>query len=129
MLSESHLLHKPSLSDRAQILDHRLTSVGAAAPVQTMPLSHRRGMQAKAEAREKMRRDEARENGVVLERAAKGKVRGAEKKGRRERGVGGPGVGRFRGGMLTLSRRDVRAIEGPRERAGGKGRVRIKGKR
>jgi len=132
LLSESHLLRTPSLSDRAQILDHRLTSIGATAPAQKMPLSHRRGMHAKATAREQMRRDEARESGVVLERATKGKVGAVEKRKRRERAVGGPGVGRFRGGMLALSRRDVRAIEGPPHRVGTNlkgGRMKKKGKR
>ena len=71
----------------------------------------------KAAVREETRRSEARENGIVLERV---RGKGGEAKGkRRERGVGAPAVGRFSGGTLRLSRRDVEEIEGPKR--GGKG--------
>ncbi|OJD31626.1 uncharacterized protein BKCO1_4600063 [Diplodia corticola] len=83
---------------------------------QKMPMAHRKGIKAKAAAKEATRRREARENGIVLERvrkdpaAAAGDAAAAKKK--RERGVGGPGVGRFSGGTLRLSKRDVASITG-----------------
>lgn len=88
-----------------------------------MPLAHRKGMVAKAAEREERRRSEAKENGVILERA--NKPRKTESEVKRVRGVGGPGVGKFRNGMLSLSKRDVASITGRRaERPTGK-----KGKR
>ncbi len=82
-------------------------------------MSHRRGITAKATSKEEQRRREAKENGIILERVAKvGKTAG----GRRERSVGTPGVGKFQGGMLKLSKRDVASIEGPKK--SGKGRRR-----
>lgn len=87
-----------------------------------MPLSHLRGIKAKAISRESKRRKEAAENGIILERA-KGKSDGKTER-KRERAVDGPGVGKFRGGTLTLSKKDVRAIEGPKKSAFGKGKRR-----
>jgi hypothetical protein len=81
-----------------------------------MPMSHRRGIVESARRRERVRRMEAKESGVVLER----EQRGSTGKGKRERAVGGPSVGKFRGGMLMLSRRDVASIEGPRKGVRGK---------
>ena len=85
-----------------------------------MPISHRKGIEAKAAERERVRRSEAAESGVVLERA-KGKVKGGgggrvggRVATRRDRGVGGPSVGTFHGGTLRLSARDVRSIQGAR---------------
>lgn len=76
-------------------------------------MAHRKGILAKAAVKEEVRRREAKENGVILERAIKVKKGGDQ---RRERGVGGPGVGKFRGGTLKLSKRDVADIEGPKRR-------------
>ena len=43
--------------------------------------------------------------------------------GKREKSIGGPMVGKYKGGMLTLSKRDVRSIEGPKDdRRKGKGK-------
>lgn len=72
-------------------------------------MSHRKGMQAKAAAREAARREEAKVNGIILEREKPRKSRLVSK---RERTVGNPGVGKFSGGTLTLSDRDVRRIQG-----------------
>lgn len=87
-----------------------------------MPMSHRKGISAKAQQREQKRRSEAKEAGIVLE-----KETGKKKKGAREadkdRGVGGPSVGKFRGGMLTLSKKDVRDITGS---GGGRGKGKAK---
>jgi hypothetical protein len=52
----------------------------------------------------------------VLER----EERKAKVQGKRDRGVGGPGVGKFKGGMLTLSRKDIDSIQGPPSRKKGR---------
>lgn len=86
-----------------------------------MPLSFRKGIAEKAQRREEARRKEAKEAGIVLERKQAVK----KHRERRERAVGGPAVGKFRGGMLVLSRKDVASIEGPRQKVHGeKGRRR-----
>ena len=84
-----------------------------------MPMAMRKGMAKKKGEREDKRRREAKEAGVVLERAVKvRKQRVRDKEG----DVGRPGVGRMKGGMLRLSERDVRSIEGRRGRGrGGRG--------
>ncbi|KAK5151511.1 hypothetical protein LTR04_006599 [Oleoguttula sp. CCFEE 6159] len=125
LLKESHLLDpsssfSPSGMNRHKATDLRLRSLGSKASIMTqekMPLSHRKGIIAKASEKEEKRRREAKENGIVLEKVAM--KRSAE--GKRERGVGGPAVGKFRGGTLKLSKRDVASIEGPK-RGGAKGK-------
>ena len=129
LLKESHLLHRPSSTstsaptvNRDKVTDLRMQSLGAKASLfdqQKMPLSHRRGIKAKAATREEARRKEAQENGVILERASKGKQGEARK---RDRGVGAPAVGRFSGGTLKLSRKDIHEINGPRQTIRGKRR-------
>ena len=84
-----------------------------------MPMSHRKGIAAKAVHKEETRRREARENGIILEKAKMVKKKGAD--ARRDRGVGGPGLGRFSGGTLTLSKKDIMEIEGPRRGGTGRG--------
>lgn len=74
-------------------------------------MSHRKGIIAKASMKEQLRRQQAKENGVILEKVVKSK-RAVDS--RRERGVGGPSVGKFVRGTLKLSKRDVAAIEGPK---------------
>ena len=84
-----------------------------------MPMAHRKGIIAKKTEKEETRRRDARENGIILEKA-----RVVEKKGkdtRKDRGVGGPGVGKFSGGTLTLSKKDISDIEGSRNYGGGRG--------
>jgi hypothetical protein len=125
LLKESHLLDRPTLSatptaNRERITDLRMQALGAKASLftqQKMPLSHRRGIKAKATAREEVRRKEAQENGIILERASKGKRSDLEK---RDRGVGTPAVGKFAGGTLKLSRKDIHEINGPRQAIRGK---------
>lgn len=75
-----------------------------------MPLSHRRGITTKATDREQRRRQDALENGVILEKA-KHAAKGNQT--RRVRSVGGPTIGRFRGGTLRLGARDLRSVQGP----------------
>ena len=101
-----------------------MQSIGAKASLftqQKMPLAHRKGMQAKAIMREELRRKDAKENGVILEKATKAKTNGVAK---RERGVGAPVVGKFVGGTLKLSPRDLREINGPRKAVRGNRKVR-----
>jgi hypothetical protein len=75
-----------------------------------MPLSHRKGISSKASNREEKRRKDAADNGVVLEKAKF--VAKATKP--REKSIGGPNVGRFKGGTLKLNAKDLRSIQGPR---------------
>ncbi|KAJ6781504.1 hypothetical protein PWT90_06320 [Aphanocladium album] len=110
---------------RQKATDLRLQALGSKKSVlaqEKMPMHMRKGIVAAAGAREAKRRREAKENGVILERsAAQGKKKGS--RGRQERGVHGPGIGRMRGAELRISESDVRKIEGSRD-AFGRGRRR-----
>lgn len=102
----------------------RLQDLGAkssALDQEKMPLSHRKGITAKSASREANRRKEAVENGIILE-----KQRFAAKSmKKRDRGIAGPGIGKFQGGTLRLTSRDVKSIEGSKGKgAGRKGRKR-----
>jgi hypothetical protein len=135
LLAESHLLDSaksPTLSgnNRHKATDLRLQALGSKASIlkqEKMPMSHRKGIIAKQTEKEEKRRREARENGIILE---KGKLGGKKSSdGKRDRGVGAPGVGKFSGGTLKLSKKDISDIEGPRRssagrvaRGGGRGR-------
>lgn len=92
---------------------------------QRMPQIMRKGIVAKKMEKEEVRRKEARENGIILEKAgAKGKLNGKDGRrdtGKRDRGIGAPGVGRFKGGTLTLSKKDIFEIEGPKRGGSGRG--------
>lgn len=118
LLKESHLLDsQSSLShsglNRHKALDLRLQDMGSKTSVfaqQRMPLTQRKGIAAKATRREELRRQEAKENGIILEKAVKRK----KKDSMRLRGIGAPSVGKFQGGMLKLSQKDVAKIEGPK---------------
>lgn len=85
-----------------------------------MPMAVRKGIAAAAASRESRRRQEARENGIVLERPAKTARKPGSTAGKRMRAVDAPAVGRMRGSELRLRERDVRAIEGPRKKSVGK---------
>ncbi|MCJ1435098.1 Methyl-CpG-binding domain protein 2 [Xylographa pallens] len=147
LLAETHLLQPsasahaatpapratPGLTTRQRALDLRVQALGAKRALvgrQAVPLGVRRGVEAKKVEREERRRREAREGGVVLERKGGG---GGERRGGREerrgggREVGGPAVGRWKGGMLVLGRGDVEAIEG-RGRGMGRGKGRGRGR-
>ncbi|PLB51842.1 hypothetical protein P170DRAFT_351315 [Aspergillus steynii IBT 23096] len=132
LLKESHLLESaselaPTGKNRLKALDLRMQTLGAKTSLykQNMPSSHRKGIKAKAEQREDKRRREAKENGIILEKPAPKKA-GA---GRRERGVGGPSVGKFAGGTLNLSKRDISAIQGPSRSSSRSSRGRGRGRR
>ncbi|KAL5362749.1 hypothetical protein BJX96DRAFT_166905 [Aspergillus floccosus] len=128
LLKESHLLESgsdlaPTGKNRLKALDLRMQSLGAKTSLyhQKMPSSHRRGINAKAEKREEKRRLEAKENGIILEKPTPKSKTSA---GRRERGVGGPTIGKFSGGTLNLSKRDLSAVQKPRRSGKGKTRGR-----
>ena len=80
-------------------------------------MSHRKGIALKARVGEEKRRREAKENGIILEVAKAVK----RQEGKRDRSVGGPSVGRFKGGTLTLSKNDIKDIEGPKRTSSGRG--------
>lgn len=127
LLKESHLLDPSSFSassgpegkDRLKALDMRLQDLGAKTSTlqqDKMPFAHRKGIVDKSASRETKRRKEAAENGVILEKQ-KGKSKPQTK---RDRGIGGPGIGKFRGGTLQLSSRDLRDIQGSRSGSSGR---------
>ncbi|KAK4501539.1 hypothetical protein PRZ48_007348 [Zasmidium cellare] len=133
LLKESHLLDPSSFSKtasnpegkgRLKALDMRLQDLGAkssALQQEKMPVSHRKGITTKSANREATRRKEAMENGIILER----QKFAAKSQKKRDRGIGGPGVGKFQGGTLRLSSRDLKSIEGSK----GKGKGGKRGKR
>ena len=123
LLKESHLLDPstfkgtvaaPEGKGRLKALDLRLQGLGAkksSLDQEKTPLSHRKGIVAKSTQQDQQRRKAAAENGVILERAkaaAKAQIK-------RDRGVTGPGVGKFQGSTLKLSSKDVRHIEGSKQ--------------
>ncbi|KAL8861444.1 MAG: hypothetical protein Q9178_002317 [Gyalolechia marmorata] len=94
LLQESHLLDpKSSLTpfgqNRHKAMDVRQQALGSRTSVFTqkkMPLAQRKGIVAKSTEREERRRREAKESGIILEKAVKSKVRDPK----RERGIGAP---------------------------------------
>lgn len=107
--------------------DLRLQKLGSKDSILTqrkMPMGMRQGINTARGAREEKRRREAKENGIVLEKAAPEPKR--KKKGRSDVAVDMPGMGRFSGGELRLNKREVREIEmeGKRMDFGGKRRRR-----
>ncbi|KAJ4348993.1 pre-rRNA processing and 40S ribosomal subunit assembly [Ascochyta clinopodiicola] len=133
LLRESHLLSAsssgastPTLTTsgiaRHKSTDLHLQSLGAKGSIFTqkkMPMAQRKNMAQKARLTEEKRRHDAREAGVILEREQRVGMKDKDKK--RERGVGGPSIGKFRGGTLSLSKKDVRSITGGPGSQGGKG--------
>lgn len=134
LLRDSHILSAsssgastPTLTTagaaRHKSTDLHLQSLGARGSVFTqkkMPMAQRKHMAEKARLTEQKRRHEAREGGIILEKEKREATRDKDKK--RERGVGGPSIGRFSGGTLTLSKKDVRSITGGPGSQGGKGK-------
>ena len=120
LLKESRLLEQAKTSTSSATHQHkatdmRLQSLGSKGSLfgqEKMPLAHRRGITAKAGAKEALRRKEAKENGVVLEKAMSSPF---QSRIRRDRGVDAPFLGKFRGGTLKLSRNDIANIQGPRK--------------
>lgn len=100
----------------------------------------RKGIDNKARERDDKRRSEARENGIILERATGVKAPAAATAGSKSRGgpdgnrkrvmdIAAPSIGRFKNGALILSERDVRSMQSRRGggRGGGAGRGRGSG--
>ncbi|KAK7918157.1 hypothetical protein PG985_010031 [Apiospora marii] len=116
--------------NRHKATDLRLAALGSKDSIYKqakMPMAHRKGIIAAAEKREEKRRREARENGIVLERATTGVhegwtgLKGKKSKSssggaggsrKREAAVDAPAVGKLRNGLLQLSKKDIREIEG-----------------
>lgn len=117
LLKESHLLEdasnlNPTGKNRHKAIDLRIQSLGGTKSIyeqKKMPKSHREGIQAKAAKREERRRREARENGIILEKPTK---TGKKAPRKRDRGIGGPSIGKFTGATLRLSERDVADLRG-----------------
>ncbi|KAL2814635.1 hypothetical protein BJX63DRAFT_195928 [Aspergillus granulosus] len=135
LLKESHLLDSasdlaPTGKNRHKALDLRMQELGAKKSLyhqKNMPSSMRKGIKAKATSKEDKRRREARENGIILEKPA---PKTTTSSGRRERGVGGPSIGKFAGGTLNLSQRDIAQVQSARRGRGkGRGRGRGRGRR
>lgn len=106
--------------NRHKALDLRLQDLGSKDSVfrQTnMPLAQRKGIKAKAAEKEESRRRMAQQNGIILEKEVKGKRKDQSK---RQRGIGAPSVGKFQGGMLKLSKKDIVEIEGPSRTSRGR---------
>lgn len=92
--------------------DLRVQALGAKGSIldqEKMPMFMRKGIVSTAAAREDKRRREARENGIILEREVK-KAKTSKKKGRGDRPVDLPAVGRMRGAELRVSAREAKAI-------------------
>jgi Domain of unknown function (DUF4602) len=105
-------------ANRHKANDLRLQALGSKSSIlrqDKMPMSHRKGIMAKASEREERRRSEARENGIILEKVKKARKANLD---RRERSIDGPGVGMFRKGMLRLNKRDVAEIEESKRSSG-----------
>ncbi|KAI0999723.1 hypothetical protein K3495_g8474 [Podosphaera aphanis] len=129
LLAESHLLDSAQDlviqgKNRHVATDLRIQALGSKYSIlkqAKMPMSHRKGINTKLAERESKRRKEAKENGIVLEKATKGNKKSPEIK--RDRGFGAPIVGKFSRGKLQLSKKDISEIEGPRKsllRGGGR---------
>jgi hypothetical protein len=92
--------------------DMRVQALGAKGSILSqskMPMSMRKGIVGAAATKEGKRRREARENGIILERETK-KAKITKKKGRGDRPVDLPAVGRLRGAELRVSAREAKAI-------------------
>jgi hypothetical protein len=128
LLTESHLLsgdasqgYDPKGKARLKALDLRFQALGSKDSLfeqQNIPMNMRKGMIRKKEGREEKRRKDAKEAGIILEK----EIRRKRDIGRRERGVGSPGVGKFKGGMLTLSKKDIISIQGKKRQTRRKGK-------
>ncbi|EEH46114.2 uncharacterized protein PADG_02264 [Paracoccidioides brasiliensis Pb18] len=139
LLKESHLLESaddlnPTGAKRHRAIDLRMQSAGAKTSLFTqakMPMSHRKGIMGKASKKERARRREARENGIILEKptfSTPGKNRSGSGRGSlSKRGIGGPAIGKFAGGTLRLSKKDISDIQGPRDGGLNRGRRRGRG--
>ncbi|RVD90253.1 uncharacterized protein DFL_001228 [Arthrobotrys flagrans] len=124
LLSESHLLDSTlshsNPKNRHKAIESRVIALGGKPLKQkgNIPMAIQKGMKAKQKSiAEKVKR-EAKVNGVVMDKESKRAKERRKNKERQERrkgegrgtGVGHAKVGKFRGGELRLSRRDVAAM-------------------
>ncbi|PWW76920.1 hypothetical protein C7212DRAFT_279229 [Tuber magnatum] len=125
LLRESHLLDstsgKATGKNRLRALESRIQALGGKDITiqKNMPMAIRKGITAAREKRELKRRKNAKEAGIVLE---KDTTRKKTSKKRQDRGGFRPSIGRFKGGALVLSKRDVMDIEGRSGLGSGGGR-------
>ncbi|CUS07191.1 unnamed protein product [Tuber aestivum] len=127
LLRESHLLDSTSGKleatgkNRLRALESRIQALGGKdiTTQKNVPMAIRKGITAAREGRELKRRESAKEAGIVLEKVTTSKK---TSKKRRDRGGFGPSIGRFKGGALVLSKRDVMDIEGRSGLGSGGGR-------
>lgn len=97
-----------------------LGAKGSVLEQEKMPMNMRKGIKKASETYEQKRRREARENGIILEKAS-GKGKGnVKKRSGGDRPVDMPGIGKMRGAQLTISSREIRSMEnsGPVGRGG-----------
>lgn len=130
LLRESHLLDASSATleatgkNRLKALESRVQALGGKdITVQKHSMIASKGMDAAKRMKEEKRRKHAKEAGIVLEKEVRVKKM-SEREKTRDRGFG-PSVGRFKGGTLVLSKRDVMDIEG--RTGGGSGKGKAKG--
>ncbi|KAF3224614.1 hypothetical protein TWF106_003583 [Orbilia oligospora] len=124
LLAESHLLDSTlshsTPKNRHKAIEQRIIALGGQPLKQkgNVPMAIQKGMKAKQKLiAEKVKR-EAKENGVITDKESKrakerrkNKERQTRRKGEgRDAGVGHSKIGKFRGGELRLSRRDVASM-------------------
>jgi hypothetical protein len=130
LLAESHLLsgdasqgYDPKGKARLKALDLRFQALGSKESVfaqGNMPMNMRKGIHNKNRGREEKRRNDAKEAGIILEKVVKKK----KDIGRRDRSIGAPAVGKFRSGLLTLSKKDIMDVQSRKGQRGRKGKRR-----
>ena len=101
---------RKTLQTRQRMTESRLAALGAKDSVldqKNMPRVIKMGIGSKKTQREEKRRREAKENGVILEKPTTQKKAALA---RRERSVGNPGVGKFKGGRLELNKHDLKKL-------------------
>ncbi|KAK6330788.1 hypothetical protein TWF718_002988 [Orbilia javanica] len=124
LLAESHLLDSTlshsTAKNRHKAIEARIVALGGQ-PLKkkgNIPMAIQKGMKAKQRLTAEKIKREAKENGVILDKESKrakerrkNKERQERRKGEsRDAGVGHAKIGKFRGGELRLSRRDVASM-------------------
>ncbi|RPA80471.1 hypothetical protein BJ508DRAFT_415451 [Ascobolus immersus RN42] len=124
LLKESHLLDASlelTGKNRHKATAMRIAELATTHGVKTdktekMPMNMRKGMIKAQESREEKRRREAKEAGIILEKARK-KDTGKEE--RRDRGLNLNGMGKFRNGALVISKKEVDTISASVSKSSG----------
>ncbi|TGJ68377.1 hypothetical protein EYR41_007433 [Orbilia oligospora] len=124
LLAESHLLDSTlshsTAKNRHKAIEQRIIAFGGKPLKQkgNIPMAIQKGMKAKQRLTAEKVKREAKENGVITDKESKrakerrkNKERQTRRKGEgRDAGVGHSKIGKFRGGELRLSRRDVASM-------------------